>query len=634
MLKTIRLFLILILLLSPASQNYLAFAKNPPATIFLGNRELGPGVKFIERDQILYINHLLLDEIFKTQTQWEIHQGLLKINFAHFEIEFQPDHSLLTINEKKYELKATPFEQADNLWLPLEFFEILGIAASSRKEAPLKLTWTESYLLDQDLIQYQGRPALELILTGSADFKNFLLAKPDRLVCQFPATKIHPANLVKLSNLRSSLVKKVRFNEDETGLLTLVFDLSTSTGYQVVPDPDIPERILIVFDYFLEELSLFRQGTETKVNIKTSAPADFKVVQDDSRSLIVDFYNAVLKIRKKTIPGDGETIKEVSVEQIEANTVRLTLTRLNDEELFLTPSRDNPNLLQIRKVQLITGITWTSSSQGNQLVVTGDGELLTEVHKTPKPKRILVDLDYARFDPNLTIPELTGDQGKAIHLNTISSTRVQLEIDLNYFLGYISELSPTKNQLRIVFPNSPLLNKTFVIDPGHGGLDNGASGKKGTLEKELNLEVSLRLKDLLEEAGANVVLTRFEDTFISLYERSFLANYLMADIFISIHTNSHPKPQIEGIEVFYYPNHSQARPIATKILDAMAGRTGLKKLAVKTNNFVVIRETQMPGVLLELGFLSNAQEELRLRSDEYKNNAAEGIFQGILDFYN
>jgi N-acetylmuramoyl-L-alanine amidase len=176
-------------------------------------------------------------------------------------------------------------------------------------------------------------------------------------------------------------------------------------------------------------------------------------------------------------------------------------------------------------------------------------------------------------------------------------------------------------------------DKTFIIDPGHGGEDNGAMGKKGTLEKELNLEVSLRLKNLLEEAGAKVVLTRFEDTFISLYERAFLANFLMADFFISIHTNSHTKAQTEGIEVFYYPNHSHAGPLASSILDGMVSETGLKKLAVKTNNFAVIRETQMPGVLLELGFISNPHEELTLSTEGFKDNAARGIFRGIIDFF-
>lgn len=178
-----------------------------------------------------------------------------------------------------------------------------------------------------------------------------------------------------------------------------------------------------------------------------------------------------------------------------------------------------------------------------------------------------------------------------------------------------------------------MLNRTFVIDPGHGGMDNGASGKNGTLEKELNLEVSLRLKDLLEEAGANVVLTRFDDTYISLYERAFIANYLMADFFISIHTNSHPKSQIHGIEVFYYPNRPKARSMAAKIFDAITRRTGLKKLAVKTNNFAVIRETQMVGILLELGFLSNLQEERIISTETFKDNAAQGIFDGIIDYF-
>lgn len=633
MLKTLKIFLVLILLIPLGKQNCLAFEKAPSSTVSLGARELGPQVKFVEQNNVLYINHLLLEAIFNTEIESKISKSLIKINFANFKIEFHADPSLLILNGKQYEITNLPFEQGDNLWLPLEFYEKLGIVQFSRNRQQLRLTWGESYLLNLDFIQFQGRPALELILTGIAEFNNYLLTKPDRLVCQLPAAKIHPANLTKTTKLRNSLIKKTRFSEDDTGHLILAFELTKSTGYQVIHDSAFPERFLIVFNYSLEDVSLFRKGGETKVNIKTSSPADFKVVNKSSQRLIIHFYNATLKNRSKTISGDGDLIKELLVEQINPDAVQISITLLKAEELFVVQSLANPNLIQIRKVQLITGLAWTSSTQGSQLAITGDGELLAKVHKVNNAKGLQLDLNYTQFQTGLTTPDLSGDQGKAIRLNTLNSNQVRLEIDLNYLLSYTIETSPDHRQLRISFQHSPLVNKTFVIDPGHGGPDNGAIGKLGTLEKEINLEVSLRLKDHLEAAGANVVLTRFEDTFISLYERAFLANFLMADFFISIHTNSHPKPLLSGIEVFYYPSHLQAKPMATKILDALVQQTGLKKLAVKTNNFAVIRETQMTGVLLELGFLSNLQEERLIRLDQFKVNAAQGAFQGIIDLY-
>lgn len=631
--KTSRIFLILIILIQLVTKDCLATEATGFGTVFLGNRKLSPLVRYTMQKQGLYLNHCLLEETFKIKVKWETGEDCIQINLDNFRIGFQVKSSVLTINGKSFELDHPLFEQEDNLWFPLEFYEILGITKAGRKDDQLKLIWKENYLLSLVSTQYQGRPALEFELTRTDGFKHYLLTNPDRLVCQFPATKVHPLTNSRMNGFQNDLVKKGRFNQDDTGLLTLVLDLTASPGYQIIPDPNYRERILLVFNYFLEDLSLFHKGEELKVNIETSALPDFKVVHNKDRSLIIDFDGAVLRTSRKNIVGDGELIKEIVVEQIHADRVRLRLSLLKDEELFITQVPENPKILQIRKVQSVTGIAWTSSKQGSQLMISGDGELLVQVQKVSDAKRIQVDLNYARFHPDLTIPELSGDQGKTVTLKTISPNQVRVEIDLHYFLGFESELSRNKRQLRISFKPSPLVNKTFVIDPGHGGLDNGAVGKRGTLEKELNLEVSLRLTQLLETAGANVVLTRFSDDFISLYERAFLANFVMADYFISIHTNSHPKSKTQGVEVFYYPNHSKAKPLAFKILEAMVRETGLKKLAVKTNNFAVIRETQMPGVLLELGFISNPQEEQVLRSEDFKTDAAQGIFRGILDFH-
>lgn len=386
-------------------------------------------MKFVELNSTLYINHLLLEEVFKNKVGWKVGNGLIKINFTDFEIGFQIDHSLLIFNDKKYPLNNLPFEQGENLWLPLEFFKILGIIESSHNDGQLRLTREENFL------------------------------------------------------------------------------------------------------YYLEDVSLFHQDAETRVNIRTSAASDFKVIDNSPLSLTVQFYGATLKTSKKTISGDSDLIREINVEQISPDIIQLNLTLLKTEELIITQSQDNQNLIQIRKVQLITGLEWTSSGQGSELIINGDGELSAKVQKVKNAKLVQLDLDYAQFQGDLTPPCLSGDQGKSIHLSALNSHQVRLEIDLNYIIGYTTAISSNQRQFRIFFQHSPLVNKTFVIDPGHGGWDKGASGKKGTLEKEINLDVSLRLKNLLEEAGANVVLTRFDDTFISLYERAFFANFLMADFF-------------------------------------------------------------------------------------------------------
>lgn len=633
MFKALKIIIISLLLLPLIGQKGLALEKKQPSSVFLGKLKLDPEIKYIEKDDEIYINHYLLEAILKSKVEWEKTKEQIKIKLDNFEIRFQMDPPLLIFDEKRHQLKAAPFEEENILWLPWEFYHFLGLTKSGENTRQLRLTWDDKYLLNLDLIQFQDRPGLELFLSETAQVKNFQATKPQRLVCQLPATKIHPIALSKLAGLSNGLIKKARSNRDDSGLLTLTFELTESPGYQVIPDPDLPERVLIVFNYHLEDLSLFRQGQEIKVNIKTSSPADYKVVQNDFPNFIIDFQNAVLKTKKRKLSGDGELIKEILAEQIEPNKVRLSLRLLKKVDLYVTPALDNPNLIQIRKIQLITGLEWTNSDQGSRLAITGDGAIMAQVEKLDRVKRIQLDFDYAQFQDGLNIPQLDDNQIEEIRLSALNSHRARMEIDLKYYMGYDLDFSSHCRQLCLTLKKSPIVNRTFIVDPGHGGMDNGASGKNGTLEKDLNLEVSLRLKNLLEEAGANVILTRFDDTYISLYERAFIANFLRADIFISIHANSHPKSHINGIEAFYYANRSKARPMAIKILDAITKQTGLKKLAVKTNNFVVIRETQMIGVLLELGFLSNEHEELIMRADTFKDNAAQGIFAGIIDYF-
>ncbi|MGE5604224.1 MAG: hypothetical protein ACM3YE_00850, partial [Bacteroidota bacterium] len=141
--RTSKVFLLVFILVSLAMKNCLAFEKNPPATVFLGSRELSSEVKFIEEKEVIYINHSLLEEIFKTKIEWEIKKGLTKIKWDNFNIEFQVEASLLNINGAKYKLTNPLFEQGDNLWFPLEFYQLLGIKESSLEDQRLKLKWEE-----------------------------------------------------------------------------------------------------------------------------------------------------------------------------------------------------------------------------------------------------------------------------------------------------------------------------------------------------------------------------------------------------------------------------------------------------------------------------------------------------------
>jgi N-acetylmuramoyl-L-alanine amidase len=211
----------------------------------------------------------------------------------------------------------------------------------------------------------------------------------------------------------------------------------------------------------------------------------------------------------------------------------------------------------------------------------------------------------------------------------------------------------------------------IVIDPGHGGHDQGTQGVKGLLEKDLVLDVAQRLGKLIEERmNAEVIYTRCDDTFIPLEGRTALANEKKADLFLSIHANSSPYPRIAGVETFYlnFTDSREAMDVASRenaaslrsISDLQdltqkialhekldeskefAGRiqtslftftsrnvAGEKNRGVKKAPFVVLIGANMPSVLAEIGFLTNAREEALLRKPDYRQKLAEALYRGL-----
>ncbi|HXS94443.1 MAG TPA: N-acetylmuramoyl-L-alanine amidase [Candidatus Limnocylindrales bacterium] len=210
-----------------------------------------------------------------------------------------------------------------------------------------------------------------------------------------------------------------------------------------------------------------------------------------------------------------------------------------------------------------------------------------------------------------------------------------------------------------------------VIDPGHGGHDEGTHGVRGLLEKDLVLDVALRLGKLIQDRmGAEVIYTRNDDTFIPLQRRTEIANESKADLFLSIHANSSPVPRIAGVESYYlnfteskealelaarenatsqksvfdlhdiiqkitlHDKAEESKDFAGKMQSALYAFSARnfpseKNRGVKKAPFVVLIGANMPSVLAEVGFLSNTREESLLKRSDYRDKLAEALYRGI-----
>ncbi|MBE0448249.1 MAG: N-acetylmuramoyl-L-alanine amidase, partial [Actinobacteria bacterium] len=179
----------------------------------------------------------------------------------------------------------------------------------------------------------------------------------------------------------------------------------------------------------------------------------------------------------------------------------------------------------------------------------------------------------------------------------------------------------------------------IAIDPGHGGSQPGAVAKSnGLKEKDVNLAVALKLQKLLKAAGFEVVMTRSTDIYVGLSERAKIANDAEADIFVSIHHNSNVDSGPVGTSVYYHPSSQDGALLAKSIQEELVkvcwdNALG-KDRGIRSADFVVLRETIMPAVLCEAAFLSNPEEAALLATDGFRQKEAQGIFNGILKYFN
>jgi len=186
----------------------------------------------------------------------------------------------------------------------------------------------------------------------------------------------------------------------------------------------------------------------------------------------------------------------------------------------------------------------------------------------------------------------------------------------------------------------PVSRRIVLIDPGHGAFDPGKVAGS-VLEKEINLAISLKLQAFLEAGGATVLMTRVDDQALAegkqgdMYRRKQIANASQADIFISIHQNSFHRPNVHGAQVFYFDTSDNSRKLAENIQQQLREfiDPGNRLQARPNENYYVLRQTVMPAVIVECGFLTNYNERSRLTQDEYQERIAWAIYMGIVQYF-
>ncbi len=369
--------------------------------------------------------------------------------------------------------------------------------------------------------------------------------------------------------------------------------------------------------------------------------------------------------------------------------------RSRSAKVGMTPARIAPATIHNLRTAVMPGAT--------RLVLDLDRKTRVRKHYPAQADGVVLEIPHATLSKSAQTKIANGTLAKPFVIKQSSAESVAVSLPNGSFQTYklLSLSNPPRLVVDVITPSSsqeispphepadpfrvPELPpqpipprsksfKTIVIDPGHGGKDPGAHGQRGTEEKDITLKVGLKLRDLLgKQPGIRVLMTRDRDVFVELEDRAKFANGNEADLFVSIHVNSHPHRSVKGIEIYHFGEAKDQRALevaarengtplnstgvgweylvadlltAKKIeaslelawsakeamITHLNGHYALVDHGVKTAPFYVLRYTSMPSILAEIAYISNSAEEELLRTNAFTTRVAESLFEGVKTF--
>lgn len=374
--------------------------------------------------------------------------------------------------------------------------------------------------------------------------------------------------------------------------------------------------------------------------------------------VVFDIPNAIVNndVKNKEFKIDQDTVK---VEQTTPSKARIVITSTKLEKYFPIFSSDDQSLLFVNSDTIDTTSLFTKTNDAVSYQVKMINPFTEEFTiNFNSPVVHSIRRDGSKLTINLYNTLRYNDQN---FRNTIKDTALsEMKLDLLLKVGlkltiplektnmvncYLSAngksikiivkgVNPKRNVCsgeRNIFLPKCKGRRSIVLDPGHGGSDYGAI-RCGINEKDINLDVAKRVQSILMNKGVEVCMTRDRDEFISLEARTITTANKDPDIFVSIHVNSCVRPEIAGIETHYY--HQGSMDLAQTVHESLISYVRTKDRGLFKSKFYVINHTNVPAILVEIGFISNDEERAELVSEQRKQETAKAIADGILQYLN
>ncbi|EOD00472.1 N-acetylmuramoyl-L-alanine amidase family protein [Caldisalinibacter kiritimatiensis] len=576
---------------------------------------------------------------------------------------------LLTIDSSKViidgEEKKLPYDVPakiinDRTMVPIRFVaEELGCEVSWDPE-----TWTAIVGMKEevtDIIVEKKEsvlPKVTIKTTGKVEYDEILLEEPYRLVIDIPYTKLNISNEELLDSkgtvnikVDEYPIKNVRASQFsyEPDITRIVIDLEQFIGYKIETEDNGLQLSFVnkVKDIELEEV----EDREGIVIYNTNLP-EYNIMRlSNPDRIVVDLMTSLLDSEKLKYDIETDYVKGIRTSQFESDNlynsedkiVRVVLDVKENEERpnFMTAIEENKLILYVDDKDF-EPINYENDDIYKRLTIKLNKPTTYNVNYSEESKVMEIKMLKDNIDI-MTGMQLINDEYINYILVEEQGDYKTITIKYNQNITYKIDSKAEDEEIALKFmgKDERFKDKLIIIDAGHGGKDPGATAPTfKVLEKELNLRVAKELNERLKAAGFKTLMIRETDKYIGLYERADIANESNGDLFISIHFNAHPNQDIKGIQTFYCPSYESTVksednfPVANAIHQEVLKALNANDMGIRRRpELVVVRETKMVAALVELGFLTNPEEEKKILTEEYQEKAVEGMLNGIIRYF-
>ena len=580
---------------------------------------------------------------------WDIKTQTMALIKADNSLVFVINKDKAVINGKEVKMDEKALMLGGRAYISLSFLEStmeysfkydkdVNSLLIKEKEIPIVISKVQDISYNEE----SGYPQLYISADNPVEYDTFTLDNPDRMVIDIK-NAIADTDF-ETKEINSGDIIRVRIGQfsNKPKVVRVVVDLKNKKKAMATHSFD-KKSISLAYANIIQPVTIDKEGYCDVISIKGSQVVDSQLFSlEDPDRIVIDVQQAVLGGGDQSISLNNSTIiKSVRTGQFDIGTARIVVD-LGKSAFYEVKNEDNQTKIYISDIPFsFMGYDKYYNSSYITMNPNDEVDFRTDYDKKNNVLKVEInkDIDYENelYEINDNLLEYIKLSKFKEKKNIYTKAEFKLKDKVEYEI-----LSPENTKLiKLKLDHVPVNPEDvlIIIDAGHGGKDPGAKAADGTYEKNYNIDVARRLDIKLKELGFNTLMTRENDLYTTLQERTDTANWNYADFFISIHFNAYGN-KAQGVETLYYPNTpTEAYNVDNKDIAAIFQEEILKALkrpsrgVIPRPDLFVLNKTKMPAVLMELGFLTNKEELSFIKKESYRENAANALAISLARYY-